>query len=452
MRPSIAHLSAGLAAALFLAGCEKDEEPVYEGPVAEAGTAAALLLGATATLDGTASTVCCGLELAYTWSFRQVPIDSTLDDAAFGVTNSTPQGEFATFVPDVVGDFVVTLTVTDGVTTSAEDIVVVTSYLDNLPPVADAGDDVYGMEDTLLCADGSASYDPEGAALDFTWTVASAPTGSTIDSTDVYEGNTSGACIVPDLPGSYVLGLVVSDGAAYSEPDYMTVHASGDEDTPPVADAGASTTLPPCTESTFELNGFGSYDPQGSDLTYMWSLLSAPDGSTATDASFDDATKPNPMFTWDVSGDYSFTLQVSDGTNVSAPDVVTFTVTDTSENREPISNAGQDQTVEIETDCTTLDYVWTCDACDAVSFEVDGSGSSDPDGDELEYMWTDLTGGVSLDMPDAAWTRVETPAFAGAFDTTTTNIYELQLTVADCSFENNDTIALSVACTGEAAF
>jgi len=129
---------------------------------------------------------------------------------------------------------------------------------------------------------------------------------------------------------------------------------------PPVADAGAnqSITVAPAT-----LDGSGSSDPDGNLLTYSWSE----NGSEI-------ATGINPTVSL-VDGSHTITLTVSDG-ELSATDEVLVVV---SINQAPIAVAGADQTI----DC----------AIGNVDVSLNGSGSSDPDGDALSYSWS-LNGSV----------------------------------------------------------
>jgi hypothetical protein len=87
-------------------------------PAAGAGTDQAVAVGATAMLDGTASTDPDGHPLSFDWAFVSVPEGST----AALVAGAPGQ---ASFVADVAGDFVVRLTVTDGAGGSATDDVTV---------------------------------------------------------------------------------------------------------------------------------------------------------------------------------------------------------------------------------------------------------------------------------------------------------------------------------------
>ncbi|MBN1487079.1 MAG: putative Ig domain-containing protein, partial [Anaerolineae bacterium] len=119
-----------------------------------------------------------------------------------------------------------------------------------------------------------------------------------------------------------------------------------------------------------------------------------------TGASLDPATGE---FTWTPvdTGSYPLTIRVNDG---ELEDHGTFTIT--VNNHAPTANAGVDQTVETG-DTVTLD----------------GSGSSDPDGDALTYEWTQ-TGGTAVTLSDI---RAIQPTFTAS----ETGILTFTLTVTD---------------------
>ena len=101
----------------------------------------------------------------------------------------------------------------------------------------------------------------------------------------------------------------------------------------PLANAGDNQTL--ALEeggTTVQLNGSGSSDPDGDALSYSWSFLSEPTGSTAT---LNDFTAVNPSFTANVEGDYTLQLIVNDGLLTGTPDTVTISITDNSSSPVP---------------------------------------------------------------------------------------------------------------------
>ncbi|MFA6112234.1 MAG: SUMF1/EgtB/PvdO family nonheme iron enzyme, partial [Candidatus Latescibacterota bacterium] len=126
---------------------------------------------------------------------------------------------------------------------------------------------------------------------------------------------------------------------------------------PPMANAGPDQAVR--VGDTVALDGTGSSDPDGDALSYAWTTLAGVTLSSVTVA--------QPTFTAGGVGTYRFGLEVSDGWTSSPVDTVVVTVA----NRAPTANAGYDQTVNV-----------------GATVALDGSGSSDPDGDLLSYAWT----------------------------------------------------------------
>ena len=112
------------------------------------------------------------LPLTYAWTFTSVPGGSAL-------TNSQIQGAGtvqAQFVPDVAGDFVLNLHVTNS-TGSSDDTVTVQAftgyaqgYLNDVPPNASSGPDQYAVPgSTQISLSGSGSADPDNGPLPLTY-------------------------------------------------------------------------------------------------------------------------------------------------------------------------------------------------------------------------------------------------------------------------------------------
>ncbi len=454
---------------LFFIACgdKEDTGDPYCPPSAYAGVDQSLLLGATTDLDATQTaelddgTVLasgypsgCNQDVDHTfhWKFMSLPVESLLDESAL-TDNNSQTASVSSFTPDAIGTYVLSLVVCDDIgdePCSAADVVAVTVSSDDAIPVAEAGDaqtvDVGDRADL----DGTESYDPDGSDLEYSWALGSTPSCSELGGDDLYNASTATPSLICDCEGIYVVSLAVNDGMHWSEPDHVKVTCNSGNSAP-VADAGDTEALSPCTDFTIELNGFGSYDPDGDELTFQWNVVTVPNGSLADDSSFSDTTVPNPEFTWDVPGDYTFELQVFDGEFWSAPDVVTLTFVDISENQKPTANAGEPETAEVESECTSTSYVWSCDACNAVEFDLDGTASYDDDGDTLTYLWeaaNSESSAVSIASPTTALATALTPEVEATYGTGQTTAFDLKLTVADCADNDTDTVKFSVTCTG----
>ena len=102
-------------------------------------------------------------------------------------------------------------------------------------------------------------------------------------------------------PGTYAVGLTVSDGHATG---MAQREASLVGDTPPVGIFAIEGELKKSSELTFDASG--SYDPDGDELAFAWDFG---DGGTAQGASV--------AYAYDMVGTYTVVLTVSDGTNTT---------------------------------------------------------------------------------------------------------------------------------------
>ena len=326
------------------AGC------LYPPPVANAGPGQTVAIGSTVQLDGTGSTDLSGTQLTYSWSFLSVPSGS----AAILSSSTSPK---PTFVADVFGNYKVQLIVNDGYHSSSPSQVIISTQ--DSAPVANAGPNQTVPTNTLVQLSGSASTDVNGNPLTYSWSLTSAPAGSHATLTNATSVDPT---FTTDKKGTFVVQLVVSDGTLNSTPSAVTIN---DVNSPPVAKAGPDQTV--SVGTTVQLNGAGSTDVDGDSLTYHWSFLSVPAGSSATLSS---TTIVNPTFVADIPGNFVVQLIINDGTVDGTPSTVTIGNQDIA----PVANAGPAQTVSLGAQVT-----------------LDGSGSTDSDNKPLTYQWALLS-------------------------------------------------------------
>ena len=368
-------------------------------PVANAGTDQSVFVGATVTLNGSGSTDVDGDLLTHAWSLTTVPPGSA-------ATLTSPTALMPTFVADRAGTYVAQLIVNDGTVPSAPDTVMITTQ--NSAPVANAGPDQSVVAGAQVQLNGTTSSDVDGDPLTYAWSFTAVPQGSTAA---LSGGSTSAASFAADRVGTYVVQLIVHDGTVFSPPDTVTISTTNST---PTANAGVDRIGVPVGVA-LALDGSASSDPDGHGLSYAWSLITRPATSAAALAG---ATTAAPTLTPDVPGDYVVQLIVNDGFADSAPDTVLVRT-----NNPPIANAGADQIAQA-----------------GATVNLDGSESSDPDGNPLSFAWSFASrpAGSTATLQNA---NTSTPSFVADLP----GSYQIDLAVTDSvGATAHDTVGVTV--------
>ena len=167
----------------------------------------------------------------------------------------------------------------------------------------------------------------------------------------------------------------------------------------PAANAGADASIN-ISAAAVALDGTGSSDPESGALTYAWSVISEPAGSSIA---LSDTAAASPTFTSMVPGAYEFELTVSDPEGLTSSDRVVITLV----NDLPVA--------------ALASYMRTPDVGDTV--QLDASASSDPNGHAITFEW-EL---VSAPAGSALATDYNGPTHNVTFDIAGNYVFELRI-------------------------
>ena len=357
-------------------------------PVARAGPDQRLRVFSVAQLIGDASFDADGNALSYAWALTTRPAGSLAVLSNITIDNPT-------FILDRPGTYVAQLIVSDGVLNSAPDTIVVTTS--NTTPVANAGDDQAVLAGANVQLSGAASADADGDPLSYAWSLTNRPSGS---STALSAAAVINPTLVADVPGSYVVQLMVNDGSLDSIPDTVLVTATA-ANTAPVA-ANDSYTVVQGGSLTVPSPGVLTNDNDNGPLTALL-LANVSSGTLVLNANGGFSYTPNASF----SGVDSFTYRANDGALNSAAATVSITITPA--NRPPVAQPQVNQNIAV-----------------GGTVQLNGSASSDPDGDSLTYAWT-----MSTRPPGSNAALLGPTLVNPTFVADVAGVYTLALTVND---------------------
>jgi PKD repeat protein len=262
----------------------------------------------------------------------------------------------------------------------------------NQAPVADAGAaTAAGDEGAVLAFDGSASADPDGDALTYSWTFG--------DGTPATTGSAASHAYADN--GTYTVVLTVSDGSLSSD-DTVAVQISNVA--PVVGDLGSAEILPGETYAAA-----GSFVDPGADT---WTAtVDYGDGS---------GVQPLPLV--------GMTFALSHVYAAKGAFTVTVTVTD--------DDAGADTAetqVAVANRAPLADAGPPAQGREGGEVAFDGQASSDPDGDVLTFTWDFGDGSAPAFGPSATHTYADNGTYA------------VQLSVSDGSLTSTAATTAEIA-------
>jgi PKD repeat protein len=186
------------------------------------------------------------------------------------------------------GNYTVTLTVLDALLTGQDSCIV---HVPNRVPVARAGLDQTVNVSQIVYFDGSGSGDIDYDILSYKWDFG--------DGTSTGWQSPSSANHSYTLSGNYTVNLTVFDGEDL-DIDSCIINVINH---PPIADAGSDQNAN--LSQTVYFDGSGSYDSDGTSLTYKW------DFGDGTNTGWQNNSNANHIY--NSQGNYTATLYVDDG-------------------------------------------------------------------------------------------------------------------------------------------
>jgi PKD repeat protein len=252
-------------------------------PIADAGPDQNVYLGQTATLSGAASSDSGGAPLTYVWVLEVRPATSA-------ATLLSTSGTTTTLRPDVVGEYVISLVVSNGTQDSVADSVLV-NVTRNLPPAAVASAiPVTGDAPLAVLFDGSGSYDNDSATLTYAWDFGDgSPVETFANPNHTYS-----------VPGTYTAVLTVTDDFGNTDQASAAITVTAPNTPPTVGPTASPSSGPAPLTVQFAAN---ARDPEGAALRYVWD---SGDRSAASN-------EPNPRHTYTSPGVYTANVIVTDG-------------------------------------------------------------------------------------------------------------------------------------------
>ena len=329
--------------------------PANGSPIADAGPDQSVSENAHVKLIGT-GTDPDNDKLRYSWTQKSGMKIDLYEQATFSVYFFTPN------ISTTSEALVFELTVTDSQGNSDKDDVVVTINTVNLPPRASAGPDrkVIGGSDVSVTGLGN---DPENGPITYSWKQIAGDTVS-FDTTQP-SFSFKAPSVVSGETKRLVFQLTVTDSENQHGSDQLIIMVVP-ANSAPIVDAGVDQTA---NENTTLNLLCTTTDPDGDIINASWSSSStevviADAGSLSTTVQLPAIVKDQVI---------TMTCSATDG-KLSSSDTMKINVVNTL-NLPIMADAGADQIVN-----------------EHVTVSLDGSKSNDPEGQDLSYMWAQISG------------------------------------------------------------
>ncbi len=275
-------------------------------PVANAGTDQIITLPVNIVSLAGSGGDADGSIVSYLWTKISGPSSYNIVNASSPVTDISGL---------INGVYLFQLKVTDNNNAIGVDTIQITvNIAANIPPVADAGQDIIITSPASTVSLKGAASDADGTILSYLWTKISGP-----PSFYIVNATSPATAITGLVPAAYSFELKVTDNNGATAKDTIQVTVIIPGNIAPIANAGKDQALS-LPKSTLKLNGSGT-DPDGTIVTYLWTQISGPSSGSIGNANF-PATSVSTL----AQGFYSFELMVIDNNGAVGRDTMDVTV------------------------------------------------------------------------------------------------------------------------------
>jgi PKD repeat protein len=273
----------------------------------------------------------------------------------------------------------------------------------NTPPFAFVDAPASGQAGAPVQFDATASYDPDGDPLTFSWDFGDGNLGSGPTPSHTYQ-----------TAGMFTVALTLSDGNGGIDTAAVNVDVQQGANQPPNAVIGGP--YSGSEDGPINFDGSASSDPDEDPLTYTWDFGDGTVGSGET-----------PSHTYAYGGNFTVTLTVADG--ISGEDTAETTVSVQEVNDQPVA---------------VHNGPFTAETGQPIQFDASGSYDADnldstPTNDQtLSYLWDFGDGSTSSEVSP-------THAYAASGE------FTVSLTVDDGSAQNGTMTVFTSAVISETA-
>jgi len=346
-----------------------------------------LQLGQQAFLSATGSSDQDGDELSYKWQFLSVPSGSQITSS-----NLSQQAEVS-FNPDIAGEYIIELKVSDQESTS-EAVTVKVNVLPNEKPdvnITTSPDNLVGQETYLY----SSVTDVDSNEFSYIWEITSVPEGSKLLG---FTFSKAFLAFTPDLAGQYEASLTINDGfnSVINENLEMTVVSQK----PISYKIGGEAQYTGIVNEPVLLDFADSISPNGKKLSFTHTVRSGPRGSRPS-LSRSLIDQAETEFKSNLPGKYRIFVTMEDDEGYGAVKSIDVTLFSDVQEFAPNSIIQHPHMVKLG---------------DSINF--DGSASFTLNNEILSYEWSVLDKPLSADLSIESANAVQqtlTPKLPGIY-------------------------------------